>query len=111
MGSRGQLRVRETPAGVFEEDKARFARLPPAAQAKPNVDRAFARQLLAILRVALPSYRTREAAIVALHSVFLVLRTVLSVWVAKLDGRIVRDLVSRACPLVLWVFVLMHMGR
>ncbi|ETW75940.1 ABC transporter, partial [Heterobasidion irregulare TC 32-1] len=89
-----KLRVRETPAALFEENRERFALLPAAAQVRPNVDRAFARQLLAILRIAFPSYRTRETAIVALHSVFLVLRTVLSVGVARLDGRIVRDLVS-----------------
>ena len=82
--------------------------MPAAAQTKPNVDRAFARQLLAILRIAFPSYRTRETALVALHSVFLVLRTVLSVGVAKLDGRIVRDLVRRrviACLFVGGVYV------
>lgn len=36
--------------------------------------------------------------LVLLHTFFLVLRTVLSVGVAKLDGRIVRDLVSGNGP-------------
>ena len=36
----------------------------------------------------------KEAFMLVLHTFFLVLRTVLSVMVARLDGRIVRDLVS-----------------
>lgn len=64
-------------------------------KSKPNIDTAFLRQLRAILfRIAFPSFRSKETLIVVLHSFFLVLRTVLSVAVARLDGRIARDLVS-----------------
>lgn len=56
---------------------------------------AFVRQLKAILfRVAFPSLRSKETLILTLHSFFLVLRTVLSIAVARLDGIIVRDLVK-----------------
>jgi ATP-binding cassette subfamily D (ALD) long-chain fatty acid import protein len=53
------------------------------------------RQLRAILfRIAFPTWRSKETLVVVFHSFFLVLRTVLSVAVARLDGRIVRDLIS-----------------
>jgi hypothetical protein len=53
------------------------------------------RQLRVILfRIALPKFRSKETLIVSAHSFFLVLRTVLSLAVAKLDGRIVKDLVT-----------------
>ena len=68
-----------------------FPLVPPSH--KPNVDRVLLRQLFAILRIAFPSWRSKEVLILVLHSTFLVLRTVLSVAVARLDGRIVRDLV------------------
>lgn len=61
---------------------------------KPNLDRTFLRQLRAVLRIALPGWRTPEAALLSAHSFFLVFRTVLSIAVARLDGRIVRDLVN-----------------
>ncbi|KAA1476586.1 hypothetical protein DENSPDRAFT_827606 [Dentipellis sp. KUC8613] len=89
-----EVRIYPTPQTRFDRDKAAFAPLPPSAQHKPNVDRAFARQLAALLRIAFPKVRSRETLILLVHSVFLVLRTVLSVVVARLDGRIVRDLVS-----------------
>lgn len=50
-------------------------------------------QLRSLLRIVIPSIHSREALLLIAHSAFLVLRTVLSVAVAKLDGRIVRDLV------------------
>ncbi|KAI0305321.1 ABC transporter transmembrane region 2-domain-containing protein [Multifurca ochricompacta] len=79
---------------LFSSHKPHFPPFPLSAQNKPNVDRAFVRQLLAILRITFPSYRSSEVGIVLVHSTFLVLRTVLSVGVAKLDGKIVKSLVS-----------------
>lgn len=80
-----------TPDTLFASHKPHFP--PLSEQHKPNVDRTFLRQLLAILRIVFPSYRSSEVGIVLVHSTFLVLRTVLSVGVAKLDGKIVKALV------------------
>lgn len=81
---------------MFEADANNFPLVPPSH--KPNVDRVFLRQLRAILRIAFPTLNSKETLIVLLHSFFLVLRTVLSVGVARLDGRIVRDLISGDGP-------------
>lgn len=51
-------------------------------------------QLKSLLRIVIPSIRSREALLLITHSAFLLLRTVLSVAVAKLDGHIVKHLVS-----------------
>lgn len=79
-------------------DKLQFPLLPAATQSKPNLDQAFLRQIKSILlRIVFPPAtlcRNKEFGIVLMHSGFLVLRTVLSIMVARLDGRIVRDLAS-----------------
>ncbi|KAJ7430591.1 ABC transporter transmembrane region 2-domain-containing protein [Mycena galericulata] len=83
---------RDTLSKKFASDTSHFPLIP--ATAKPNIDAVFLRQLKAILfRIAFPSWRSKETGIVVLHSFFLVMRTVLSIAVARLDGRIVRDLV------------------
>lgn len=66
----------------------------PLVNATPGLGLPFVHQLRSLLRVVLPSLYTREALLLTAHSTFLVLRTVLSIAVARLDGRIVRDLVS-----------------
>ncbi|KAI0659258.1 ABC transporter transmembrane region 2-domain-containing protein [Cubamyces menziesii] len=91
-GRISKVTVKPTPASVIEKNAKRFPLVP--ASHKPSLDKTFLRQLLAILRIAFPSWRSKEALILVSHSFFLVLRTVLSVAVARLDGRIVRDLVS-----------------
>lgn len=61
---------------------------------KPTLDKTFLRQLRAILRVGFRSWHSKETMILVMHSCFLILRTVLSLGVARLDGRLVRDIVS-----------------
>ncbi|KAJ7190946.1 ABC transporter transmembrane region 2-domain-containing protein [Mycena pura] len=84
--------VHPTPPVKFESDAKHFPPIPNTV--KPNIDAIFLRQLKAILfRIVFPSFRSKETLIVVSHSFFLVLRTVLSIMVARLDGIIVRDLV------------------
>lgn len=60
---------------------------------KVGVNREFFRNLLRLLKVVIPGWRTKEMRLLVGHSVFLVLRTLLSLYVAELDGRLVSNLV------------------
>lgn len=60
---------------------------------KVGVNREFFRNLLRLLKIVIPSWRSKELRLLAGHSVFLVLRTLLSLYVAELDGRLVSNLV------------------
>ncbi|WWC88124.1 uncharacterized protein L201_003028 [Kwoniella dendrophila CBS 6074] len=61
--------------------------------ASPN-DPLFHIRLKRLLRIVIPSLKSREAIMLALHSTFLVTRTGISLYVAELDGRIVSSLVT-----------------
>ncbi|OCF31910.1 ATP-binding cassette, subfamily D (ALD), peroxisomal long-chain fatty acid import protein [Kwoniella heveanensis BCC8398] len=63
-------------------------------QAASVNDPLFHVRLKKLLRIVIPSLKSREAAMLALHSAFLVGRTGLSLYVAELDGRIVSSLVT-----------------
>lgn len=65
-----------------------------ASAKKVGVNKEFFRQLRAIFRILIPSTKSKELPLFFIHTGFLVLRTYLSVLVARLDGAIVRDLVS-----------------
>ncbi|KAI9183898.1 ATP-binding cassette long-chain fatty acid transporter pxa1 [Blastocladiella emersonii ATCC 22665] len=75
------------------EMAARFATLPPPGH-RVAVNGEFFRQLRAVLTVCIPGLRSKEVLLLALQTAFLLLRTYLSVVVARIDGRIVRDLVA-----------------
>ncbi|KAJ7785876.1 ABC transporter transmembrane region 2-domain-containing protein, partial [Mycena metata] len=61
------------------------------------VDALFYRRLSNILKIVIPSLTSKEALLLVMHSSLLVFRTVLSLYVANLDGVIVASLV-RAQP-------------
>ncbi|KAJ9070952.1 ATP-binding cassette long-chain fatty acid transporter pxa2 [Entomophthora muscae] len=67
--------------------------LGPKSKKKFEVNQIFFIRLRRLLRIVIPGARSKEFGFLILHSFFLVFRTVLSVYVASLDGRIVGALV------------------
>ena len=65
-------------------------------QKKPKrveINRAFFRSLLRLLKIVIPGWKSKELRLLISHTVFLILRTLLSLYVAELDGKVVSALV------------------
>lgn len=65
----------------------------PPTRKRVELNREFFRNLLRLLRIVIPSWRSKELRLILSHSVFLVARTLLSLYVAELDGKLVSSLV------------------
>jgi ATP-binding cassette subfamily D (ALD) long-chain fatty acid import protein len=65
----------------------------PGGKKRVELNREFFKSLLRLLRIVIPGWRSKEFRLLVSHSVFLVLRTMLSIYVAELDGRLVSNLV------------------
>lgn len=61
---------------------------------KVELNREFFRSLLRLMRIVVPSWRSKEASLLVSHTFFLVVRTLISVKVAAMDGAIVKALVK-----------------
>ena len=59
-----------------------------------ELNREFFRSLLRLLRIVIPGWRSKETRLLISHSFFLVVRTLISLKVASLDGAIVKSLVK-----------------
>ncbi|KAJ3813026.1 ABC transporter transmembrane region 2-domain-containing protein [Lentinula lateritia] len=90
-----KVSIHDTAADILTSNAKHFPlRSSDYKKSKGLLDPKFVRALRALLfHIAIPSLKSKEAFILAVHSFFLVARTVLSVAVARLDGIIVRDLV------------------
>lgn len=60
---------------------------------KVELNREFFRALLRLLKIVVPGWRTKEMRLLVSHSIFLVVRTLISLKVAAMDGAIVKALV------------------
>lgn len=58
-----------------------------------ELNREFFRNLVRLLKICVPGWKSKELRLLISHSVFLVLRTLISLYVAELDGRLVSSLV------------------
>ncbi|KAK4043534.1 ABC transporter transmembrane region 2-domain-containing protein [Parachaetomium inaequale] len=61
---------------------------------KVELNREFVRSLMRLLRIVVPGWRTKETQLLISHSFFLILRTLISLKVAAMDGAIVKALIK-----------------
>ncbi|KAF2219500.1 ABC transporter transmembrane region 2-domain-containing protein [Elsinoe ampelina] len=74
----------------------------PPPQTKPGLNLAFLHQFMSLLVIMIPRWGSKETGLLFSHGVFLLLRTYLSLVVARLDGELVRDLVGGHGRKFLW---------
>ncbi|KAL4928537.1 ABC transporter transmembrane region 2-domain-containing protein [Aspergillus undulatus] len=81
------------PASARSGDEDPVGRIPPPTT-KPGLNLAFLHQFLSLGSIMVPRWSSKETGLLMSHGVFLLLRTYLSLLIARLDGEIVRDLVA-----------------
>lgn len=83
--TRRQVEIRSRP-NTADVDSSRKKRV--------EINREFFRSLFRLLKIVIPGVKSKELRLLVSHSVFLVLRTMLSLYVAELDGKVVSSLVK-----------------
>jgi ATP-binding cassette subfamily D (ALD) long-chain fatty acid import protein len=81
------------PASARTGDEDPVGGIPPPTT-KPGLNLAFLHQFLSLGSIMVPRWGSKETGLLMSHGVFLLLRTYLSLLIARLDGEIVRDLVA-----------------
>lgn len=90
--SQHQAEVRGRP-GTRSAGKSEGEGIDSLPRKKIGLNREFLRNLVRLLRIVIPGWKSKEFRLLISHSVFLVLRTLLSLYVAELDGKLVSSLV------------------
>lgn len=106
--STAQVTIHPTKPTTFDAHRRLFLNPPRAARlgdgqtlsqvpppnTKPGLNVAFIHQFLSLLSIMVPHWNSKESGLLVSQGAFLLLRTYLSLVVTRLDGEIVRDLVS-----------------
>ena len=60
-----------------------------------NVDAQFIEKIKGLLKITVPSYNCKESKYLVILTLLLILRTQMSIWLADVNGRIVKSIVER----------------
>lgn len=81
-----QAQVRQRPGTSSSEGEATIRK-------RVEINREFFKNLSRLLKIVVPGWRSKELRLLISHSFFLVIRTLISLYVAELDGKLVSSLV------------------
>ena len=106
-GVPSRVEIHPTKATTFDAHRRLFLNPPPQtgmqldpaigappSNIKPGLNLAFLHQYMSLWNIMVPRWRSKESALLAMLSCFLLARTYMSVVVARLEGRISGDLVA-----------------
>ncbi|KAJ5086011.1 hypothetical protein N7532_010782 [Penicillium argentinense] len=93
------------PTGICAEQRGCLGKSDPPPTTKPGLNLAFLHQFLSLGSIMVPRWGSKETGLLMSHGVFLLLRTYLSLLIARLDGEIVRDLVAGKGKAFAWGIV------
>ena len=65
----------------------------PLTRRRVELNKEFLTNLIRLLKIVIPGWRSKELRLIISHSVFLLVRTLISLYVAALDGKLVSSLV------------------
>lgn len=95
-----------------ESDREEVAVRPYSAKLKSSfaMNKDFLSQLLKLLKIVIPGLFSKQCVLLFFHSGCLVIRTFLSIYVATLDGQVIKSIVQKnvrkfAYHLMKWIFV------
>ena len=77
-----------------EEEQTRANRA-KKARGKGNVDKEFWERVFKLVRHVVPGWKSREAKYIISLAVLLVIRTMMSIWLADVNGRVVKAIVDK----------------
>ncbi|CEM12692.1 unnamed protein product [Vitrella brassicaformis CCMP3155] len=86
---------REQGPEEAEEEDNRGSSGPFDIHGRGKVDALFVRRLLGLVKIVIPGIACREVRLLVLLCAFLVARTFMSIWIAALNGKIVKAIVQR----------------
>ncbi|XP_077566092.1 ATP-binding cassette sub-family D member 2-like [Stigmatopora nigra] len=80
------------------------------SKTSPGVNAQFFKQILELAKILFPELLSKELALLSLHSMALISRTFLSIYVAGLDGKIVKSIVEKqprsfTIQLIKWLLI------
>lgn len=81
-----QAQARQRPGTTPSEGEA-------IVRKRVELNSEFFRALWRLLKIVIPGWKSKELRLIISHSIFLVIRTLLSLYVAELDGKLVSSLV------------------
>ena len=67
----------------------------PRKGGKGNVDREFWQKVVNLIKEIIPSWRCNEVSYVVITAGLLIVRTLMSIWLADVNGRVVKAIVNK----------------